>query len=75
MTAGRTETSSGPLVLFVDDDVYEWRALDEFAVASYWAGDRDDARKANEELLARRTPDAERPRIAKNLAFCTSGAP
>lgn len=62
-------------LLFVDDSVYTWRAMDEYAVSSWWAGRKEKARVANLELL--RTPNLPlnvRARITKNLAFCP-GAP
>jgi glycosyltransferase involved in cell wall biosynthesis len=58
-------------ILFVDDSVYAWRAIDELAIASYWTGRYEDGRGLNERLLAEgRLPPDERPRIEKNLAFC-----
>ncbi len=41
--------------LWVEDDVYQWKAKDEFAVASYWAGDLEQGLRACLEVLA--TPD------------------
>ena len=38
-------------ILFVDSSVYEWRALDEYAVASYWTQNYEDCKAACEELL------------------------
>ncbi len=61
--------------LFVDRSVYEWRAADEFAVSSYWAGDRARAAEAARKVLATPTlPEAERPRIEENLRFCEADA-
>jgi len=57
-------------LLFVDDGVYKWRALDELAIAAYWLNKRDEARQINERLLSEgHVPESERPRIQKNLAF------
>jgi hypothetical protein len=57
--------------LFIDDAVYGWRALDEFAVAAYWAQNYAPALEANEQLLAGTAlPATERPRILANLGFC-----
>lgn len=60
-------------LLFVEDSVYLWHALDELAVALYWLNERDEARQINERLLTEgHLPEAERERVAKNLAFCLS---
>jgi hypothetical protein len=57
-------------ILFVDESVYEWRAVDEFAVASYWAGDYEASAKAARELLAgERVPETDRGRVKANLDF------
>ncbi|HLX27868.1 MAG TPA: glycosyltransferase [Casimicrobiaceae bacterium] len=56
--------------LFVEDAVYEWRADDELAIAAWYAGARDEGRRAAERLIARkRYPPSERERIERNLAF------
>ncbi|MDP1573907.1 MAG: glycosyltransferase [Coxiellaceae bacterium] len=58
-------------VLFVDDSVYAWRALDEYAVAASWVGRYKEATMANQQLLKRKMlPEPERERIQKNLIFC-----
>jgi glycosyltransferase involved in cell wall biosynthesis len=55
-------------ILFIDDSIYRWRALDELAVACHWIG-----RFARAEELYRRLldecdlPAAERPRVERNL--------
>jgi glycosyltransferase involved in cell wall biosynthesis len=55
-------------ILFVDYGVYEWRAKDELAVASYWMGQVETARSLAEALLASPAlPETERPRIRDNL--------
>ena len=53
--------------LFVDLDAYSWRAWDEVAVSSYWAGRYADGVVAARRALAVR-PDDERLRA--NLAWC-----
>lgn len=54
--------------LFLDLSCYEWRGLDEFAVASYWIGDYRAAIAANNTLLAKPSlPGTQRERIAGNL--------
>jgi glycosyltransferase involved in cell wall biosynthesis len=57
-------------ILFVDDDVYRWRALDELAVAAWWAGQRDESRDAMARLIAAPDiPPDHRARIEANLLF------
>lgn len=56
--------------LFVNEFVYEWEALDEFAINAYYVRDFDAGIVANEDLLANWLPASERPRIEKNLEFC-----
>jgi hypothetical protein len=57
-------------ILFVDDAVYTWRALDELAIATYYVGKRDESRALNERLLSEgHLPASERPRIEQNLSF------
>lgn len=54
-------------ILFVDVAAYEWCALDEYAVASYWVGNYRACRDACEKLLANPAlPEAHRARIAAN---------
>ncbi len=51
--------------------MYRWRALDEFAIASYWTGKFKDAQLANQKLLTGSTlPANERERVERNQAFC-----
>lgn len=58
-------------ILFLDDSVYSWRALDEYAVAAYWTGHYREALEANTRLLeSAALPTAERERVGKNAAFC-----
>ncbi|MGO8994440.1 MAG: glycosyltransferase [Polyangiaceae bacterium] len=58
-------------ILFVDDAVYAWRSLDEYAVASYWVGRYKDGLAANQRLLSSGAlPEKERERVQKNMAFC-----
>jgi tetratricopeptide (TPR) repeat protein len=61
--------------LFVNDSVYEWAALDEFAINAFYVRDFDTGARANESLLANaRLPVGERARIEKNLEFCRARA-
>ncbi len=56
--------------LFVEDDAYAWRALDELAIAAWYVGARDEGRAAAQRLLAeQRFPPSERERLERNLAF------
>ena len=56
--------------LFVDDSVYQWRALDELSIAAYWTGEYEESRQITQELLQRDAlPKDERPRVEKNLRF------
>jgi hypothetical protein len=58
-------------ILFVDDSVYEWRAIDELAVATYYTGKFEESAALNRRLLSEgKLPASERPRIQENLAFC-----
>jgi len=56
--------------LFVEDAAYAWRALDELAIAAWYAGARDEGRRATERLLAeRRFPASAQERIEKNASW------
>lgn len=57
----------GDDALFVDTDAYTWRAWDEVAVSSYWAGRYADGVQAAERALAARPDD---DRLRANLAWC-----
>jgi glycosyltransferase involved in cell wall biosynthesis len=57
-------------MLFVEDSVYEWHALDELAIACYWLDKHEEARQINRRLLSEGLlPESERERVEKNLAF------
>jgi hypothetical protein len=61
--------------LFLNHEVYEWRALDEFAGASAQLGDFQGAANVNRMMLeTRKLPGEERPRIEQNLAMCAEKA-
>lgn len=54
-------------ILFVDESVYNWRALDEQAVCASWIGKHEEAFTLCRRLLARTdVTDEDRQRIAKN---------
>jgi tetratricopeptide (TPR) repeat protein len=60
-------------ILFVDRSWYDWRCLDEFAVAAYWAGKYQESLQACERLLASAVlPDAQRERVNENLNYARS---
>jgi glycosyltransferase involved in cell wall biosynthesis len=56
--------------LFVDEPAYLWRALDELAIAAWFAGAHDEGRAAATRLLAEsRFPEEERGRIVANARY------
>jgi hypothetical protein len=56
--------------LFVQDWVYEYGMLDEFAVAAYWAGRYQESFDAASRLLSEgRLPEPQRARVEKNVEF------
>ncbi len=64
--------------LFVNRDIYDWRILDELAVAAYWTGHYAESHAASEKILTLhqrneiRLNDEQRQRIEKNLAFAVT---
>ena len=53
--------------LFLEEDCYAWRCLDEFAVAASWAGRHRDALQACDRLLTEGfLPPAEVKRVKEN---------
>ncbi|MBN1606989.1 MAG: glycosyltransferase family 2 protein [Polyangiaceae bacterium] len=61
--------------LFVAQDVYDWRLLDELGVAAYWVAEYAACKAACEAVLQRvegglEVPEADVRRVRKNLAFC-----
>ena len=56
--------------LFVESASAAWRNRDEYAVACYWAGRRDEAARVCRELLQDGSlPEGERARVEANLGF------
>ncbi len=56
--------------LFVDESVYAWRCLDEYAIASYWIGHYAESARVCRLLLdGGALPVAERERVRGNLDF------
>jgi hypothetical protein len=57
-------------ILFVDTQVYAWRALDELAVSAFYTPHRELGRGALQRLLAeRRYPESQARRIEANRTF------
>ncbi|MBT2544928.1 glycosyltransferase [Streptomyces sp. ISL-44] len=57
-------------ILFVEFDWYDWRALDELAVAAYWVGEYEESARCAERLLAGgKLPAGEHERVNRNLEF------
>jgi tetratricopeptide (TPR) repeat protein len=58
-------------ILFVEQSVYRWKALDELAVASYFVGQVERAAQLLDQLLASGAlPLEERARVEKNRRLC-----
>jgi hypothetical protein len=56
--------------LFLEVDVYEWRALHEYSIAAYYVGDYVGGIRACHRLLyADKMPPAERAATEENLKF------
>jgi tetratricopeptide (TPR) repeat protein len=60
--------------LFVEQDIYAWRILDELAVAAYWVGQYQQSLDCGEELLRRYKSGlsfhpGDLRRINQNIAF------
>lgn len=56
--------------LFIESDVYDYRLLDEYAIATYWCGDGADSLDACVRLLKDATlPEGERERVLANARF------
>lgn len=59
-----------PDLLFVDESVYVWRALDEWSIAAWYVGRHADGRAALQRLWQEQMfPEYERARIQANLGF------
>lgn len=59
-------------LLFVEASVYEWRAQDELAVATYWLGEYRESAEISARLLASGVAPAQRERFRQNLEFAQS---
>ena len=69
--ARRADETPTPVAddLFVAADVYAWRASDERAVTAFYTGRRRESFEMTADLLRRRVPRDERPRLEGNLPF------
>jgi len=57
--------------LFLETACYDWKIIDELAVAAYWIGKKQEAATLNNALLkSGMLPDNEKSRILDNLQFC-----
>jgi hypothetical protein len=57
-------------ILFVDTAAYDWRSLDELAIATYYLGKYEESAALNRRLLSEgKLPAAQRQRIEQNLEF------
>ena len=57
-------------ILFVDENVYRWRALDELSLAAFYAGHHDLGRRAMVRLFDEaQYPESERARLLRNAGF------
>lgn len=60
--------------LFVEESIYVWRALDEYAAACFFVGRYGDALAANRRLLAEgKLPASEVARVRANLDLSEKG--
>lgn len=56
--------------LFLEPDVYEWRALYELSIAAYYVGRTQEGLDASYRLLTEgKVPDTERESVRENLRF------
>lgn len=60
--------------LFINAQVYRFRARDELALAAHYSGRPREARELWRELLESELPAADRERIERNLDLCLSDA-
>lgn len=61
--------------LFIEDDVYHWKLLDELSVAAYYTGAIIEGRELIRTLLSNESvPVTERPRLETNLQLYVTPA-
>jgi glycosyltransferase involved in cell wall biosynthesis len=57
-------------LLFIDESVYSWRALDEYSICAFYVKDHDNGRAAVQRLLAEgHVPEDQRARVEKNAEY------
>jgi tetratricopeptide (TPR) repeat protein len=58
-------------ILFMDSSAYEWRARDEYSIATYWLGQYEESLSSSNRLLepGSSVPEEQRERILKNQRF------
>jgi glycosyltransferase involved in cell wall biosynthesis len=57
-------------ILFIEDSVYTWKALDEWSIAAYWTGQYPLSKTLCERLLVENlVPQSERARVIDNLNY------
>lgn len=60
-------------VLFVENDIYEWRMWDELCIIAFYTGRKDVAKQAAAKLLSENLfPPSQRARIEQNMKFSLS---
>ncbi len=61
-------------ILFIDEAVYRWGAIDESAIAAYWVGDHEECFRLSMKLLDEDLlPESHRPRVEANRDFAAPG--
>jgi tetratricopeptide (TPR) repeat protein len=65
------ETPKPPTDLFLDEEVYTWKAADRASISSYYAGHKEDARYWADIALSWSPGDE---RLRSNRAFCAPSA-
>jgi tetratricopeptide (TPR) repeat protein len=63
--------------LFVSQEIYDWRLLDELGVAAYWVGRYAESKAACEEVLRRidsglKIPEADAKRLKDNVGYANT---
>jgi tetratricopeptide (TPR) repeat protein len=58
-------------ILYLDRGAYDWRARDEYAIATYWLGMYEESLRESNRLLAPKSglPESQRERVEKNRRF------
>jgi glycosyltransferase involved in cell wall biosynthesis len=54
--------------LFIDEEIYRWKMLDEYSICAYWTGLHEVCLDACRELLDGRAPEGETDRIKRNMS-------